>query len=137
MKRTAFYILLGVIVLFFVMSLLKEMGILTISNKTLLLMLSVFAPLTKWLVDKFNSPADKINELRTQFEQEMKAEEAWQSELAKKVEEHDVKIQAYSQEIAAIDGRLLTLEQRKQDVEQQWSNMTEDEKEQALRNRFN
>lgn len=137
MKRTALYIVLGVIVVFFTLSLLREAGILDIRNKTLLILLSVFAPLTKWIVDKFNSPSEKIKELQAEFEREMKVEEAWQADLADKVAEHDARIQAYAQQISGIDTRLSTLEQRKRDVEREWANMTEDEKERALRDRFN
>ena len=137
MKKTGIYIVIGVIVLFFVLSLLKEMGIVPIENKRLLLLLSVFAPITKWIADKFNSPGDKIKELRLQFETEMQEEETWQADLATKVADHDTKITAYRAEISTIDTRLSYIEKQKAQLEEDWSNLSEEELEKALKNRFN
>ena len=137
MKKTAIYIVIGVILIFFTLSLLKEMGVLTIENKRLLLLLSVFAPITKWIADKFNSPGDKIKELRLQFEEEMKEEEIWQTDLAAKVADHDAKIRSYKQEITVIDSRLGEIEKRKQELEEEWDNLTIEEQQERGRRNFN
>lgn len=135
MKRAAIYLIIGVTVILFTLSLLKETGVIRIEWKTLLLLLSAFAPVTKWIADKLGmSTSERIEEIKQKYEQEIRQEQQLQDTINRQVETHREAIGRETEEVKAIDRQLDALKKKREELLKQDVRELSDEERKNLFN---
>lgn len=116
MKKLVVYITVGIVLIFFVVALLNEMGVITIKYAPLVILLSIFAPITKFFADKIGGQNDKIEEIKKKYEDELEKEKEYRNTIRREREKKTSDIERSREKLEEINQSIDKLRKQKKEV---------------------